>query len=196
VGRGAKTGPDNHNWKGGRSVASNGYILVRVGVEHPMADVRGYAYEHRLIAQASAGRVLRDDEHVHHINEDKSDNRPENLEIVTFAEHRLRHRTADRGLRLPGEDNATVACACGCGATFDRYDANGRPRVYISGHNPGQAPARDAVMGALGSGPRTVAELVAATGSSARAVRVLVSKLARQRVICRVSHGVYAEKAV
>ena len=33
----------NSNWRGGRSLASNGYILLRVGIKHPLADVRGYA---------------------------------------------------------------------------------------------------------------------------------------------------------
>jgi hypothetical protein len=33
-------GARNPNWKGGRLVASNGYVLVRVGVGHHLADVR------------------------------------------------------------------------------------------------------------------------------------------------------------
>lgn len=64
-------GAKNGIWKGGRSVASNGYVLVRVGVEHHLADVRGYAYEHRLVAEEKIGRRLRDDEHVHHVDGDK-----------------------------------------------------------------------------------------------------------------------------
>src|SRR4051812_41815968 len=46
---------DNPNWRGGRSIASNGYIIVRVGVGHHLADVRGYAYEHRLVAEQKLG---------------------------------------------------------------------------------------------------------------------------------------------
>lgn len=46
-----RRGANNHMWRGGRSVASNGYMLVRVGVDHPLADVRGYAYEHRIGAR-------------------------------------------------------------------------------------------------------------------------------------------------
>jgi hypothetical protein len=38
-------------------------------------------------------------------------------------------------LRLPGEQNVSVVCLCGCGAHFPKYDATGRPRCYISGHN-------------------------------------------------------------
>lgn len=192
MGRGAKPGPENHQWKGGRVIASSGYVLIRVGVDHPMADVRGYAYEHRVQAQASTGRALRDDEHVHHINGNKSDNRPENLEVVTAAEHCLRHRTAGVHRRLPGEANPTVACGCGCGATFERYDAMGRPRQYVSGHNPALTPKRDAVIRELASGHRTVQDLARATGISQHAVRVMVSRLAREGSIERVARGVYA----
>lgn len=49
------TGEKNGLWKGGRSVASNGYVLIRVGVDHPLADVRGYAYEHRVVAEQKKG---------------------------------------------------------------------------------------------------------------------------------------------
>ncbi len=28
-----------------------------------------------------------------------------------------------------------VPCACGCGATFRRFNAHKRPRLYVQGHN-------------------------------------------------------------
>lgn len=55
------SGPKNGNWKGGRVVDPRGYALVRVGAEHPLADVRGYAYEHRIAGGAEPGQhILRD----------------------------------------------------------------------------------------------------------------------------------------
>lgn len=131
-------GPANPNWRGGRSVASNGYIIVRVGFEHHLADVRGYAYEHRIVAEQKIGRRLHDGEQVHRINGIKTDNRPENIEVVaSIAHHRVEHRTRSRGLRLPGEENPRVACACGCGELFAKFDSSNRPRRFVTGHNSG-----------------------------------------------------------
>lgn len=53
----------NGNWRGGRVVDPRGYVLIRVGVGHPLADVRGYAYEHRLIAAKNASVIGKQ---VHH----------------------------------------------------------------------------------------------------------------------------------
>lgn len=129
-------GPRNGNWKGGRTVASSGYVLLRVGTDHHLADVRGYAYEHRVIAEKKIGRRLKPGEQVHHRNRVRDDNRPENLEVAkSLAHHRVLHRTTGKGRRRPGELNRTVECACGCGETFPRFGPWGRPRRYVSGHN-------------------------------------------------------------
>lgn len=135
--RGARSGPENHNWRGGRSVASTGYVLIRVGVGHPLADVRGYAYEHRVVMTEQLGRELSPREHVHHKNGDKLDNRPENLEVLTAWQHQAEHRRKIRAfpLQAPETLNPVVACACGCGAMFRQFDSMHRPRRFISGHN-------------------------------------------------------------
>jgi hypothetical protein len=120
----------------GRSLASNGYVLIRVGKDHPLADVRGYAYEHRLVASKTIGRWVLPCEQVHHRNEIKTDNRPENLEVLaSLAEHRFRHRKSASNRRKPGEPNPELRCECGCGATFYKFDSCGRPRTFVSGHN-------------------------------------------------------------
>jgi hypothetical protein len=44
-------------------------------------------YYYRAVVEADVGRHLRSDEIVHHINGDPSDDRRENLQVVTRAEH-------------------------------------------------------------------------------------------------------------
>ena len=128
-------GPKNGLWKGGRSIASNGYVLIRVGVGHHLADVRGYAYEHRIVAEQVLGRSLRKGELVHHKNGDKQDNEPANIEVFSSAaEHRVKHRRRS-DLRLPSQVNPVVLCGCGCRTQFRLFDMSGRPRRFVSGHN-------------------------------------------------------------
>jgi len=127
-------GSRNPNWKGGRTIASSGYVLVkRPG--HPLADSRGYAYEHRVVAMEKLGRPLHKGEVVHHINGDKLDNRPENLAVLPSNGHHMQAHGGRRDTRRLGEPNPIVACECGCGRTFDKYDQDGRPRRFVSGHN-------------------------------------------------------------
>ena len=89
-------------------IASNGYVLIRVGNGHHLSDIRGYAYEHRIIAERKLKRKLKPNEIVHHKNGIKKDNRPENIEIVNNnAEHYLYHRKY-HDLRKPNEKNVTI----------------------------------------------------------------------------------------
>jgi hypothetical protein len=145
---------ENPNWSGGRVQTSHGYILVK-RPDHPDSDSRGYVYEHRLVAAEKIDRAIRENEHVHHKNGKKTDNRPENLEVLTIAEHRARHRDSDRDLRDPDEPNPTIECACGCEKTLKKYDRSNRPREYLPGHNQRDSPTplQDAVLEALDDGP-------------------------------------------
>lgn len=186
---GSLPGPDNHNWKGGRVVDPRGYVLIKVGVDHPLADVRGYAYEHRLKAYERGDLALDlGPLHVHHKDDNPSNNADENLEVLTPWEHHVRHRSADKGLRMPGEPNPDIICACGCGAVFKRYDSSGRPRAYVSGHNPQPAPTLTAILNVLRSSERqmrvrTIADEIATTP---RAVSVGLQKLRQNGLVVRV----------
>lgn len=82
-------GNDNWMWKGGIKSPRKGYIQIKVE-DHPHA-VGGYVYEHRYVMEKHIGRFLKTNEHVHHKNGDKHDNRIENLELLTQIEHLKRH---------------------------------------------------------------------------------------------------------
>lgn len=123
------------NFKGGK-IISNGYYAIFVGKHHHLADVRGYAYEHRLNAEKKIGRRLLPTEHVHHEDRNKLNNAENNLKVfASQAEHFLHHRKEGSKRRLPNERNPLIKCACGCGDKLRKFDSTNRPRKYIHGHN-------------------------------------------------------------
>jgi len=75
---------------GHKKVRSDGYIYIYFP-DHPKSSAEGYIMEHILVMEAIIGRHLLLDECVHHKNEKRSDNRKENLELMTKSEHMSYH---------------------------------------------------------------------------------------------------------
>lgn len=77
-----RTGALSANWRGGRIVDQDGYVLVYC-VGHPAARkyLPNHVLEHRLVMETHLGRLLLPGEVVHHKNKAKQDNRLENLEV-------------------------------------------------------------------------------------------------------------------
>src|SRR5574343_647066 len=61
-------------------VFKSGYKLILIPT-HPRADAHGYVREHILVIEAKIGRSLRGKEVCHHIDGNKMNNDPNNLEI-------------------------------------------------------------------------------------------------------------------
>ena len=79
-------GADHPQWKGGRYIRKDGYVFVR-NPKNPLKLI----LEHRLVMSNYIGRELTISEHVHHKNENKSDNRIENLELLSHGQHTTLH---------------------------------------------------------------------------------------------------------
>ena len=70
--------------QGDGHINSNGYRCI------------GNSLEHRLVMEDHLDRPLRSDEHVHHINGDRLDNRLENLEMWVVRRQPAGQRVTDR----------------------------------------------------------------------------------------------------
>lgn len=66
------------------SISKSGYVVRSDGV-----------YEHRFVMELAIGRKLLRNEHVHHKNGIKSDNRIENLELLSASDHHREHMTSE-----------------------------------------------------------------------------------------------------
>lgn len=82
-------------WKISHTVEKGDYDYAVVP-DHPDATERGYVLHHRVIMENHLDRRLKEDEVVHHINEDTKDNRIENLKVISDSEHRRHHAFTGR----------------------------------------------------------------------------------------------------
>lgn len=85
-------GKDANGYKGGKYIASTGYIAILITDDDPfvcMRTARGTTYEHRHIMAKHLDRPLTRFEHVHHRDGNKTNNSIDNLELVNGQTHCL-----------------------------------------------------------------------------------------------------------
>lgn len=79
-------------WKNWKTIKKGGYLYAKLP-EHPNASINGYVLEHRVVMENKIGRLLKNKEEVHHIDGNRHNNSPENLEIKMNGEHQRFHST-------------------------------------------------------------------------------------------------------
>jgi len=86
-----RRGNQHPAWTGGRSITSGGYVLMSIEnypaerhliLEKMLRPGRREILEHRAVVALALGKPLRPNQHIHHINKNRTDNRLENLQLV------------------------------------------------------------------------------------------------------------------
>ena len=99
-----------------------GYQYCRTEPRHPRANAKGLYPLHRVLAENKIGRLLEKHEIVHHKDEDKDNNDPSNLEVMTRAEHSRLHM-----------ENTPIEHECAvCGTEFKLSTSVSRQRLRRS----------------------------------------------------------------
>ena len=94
-------GKNNPSWKSDTKISTYGYRMVRV-LDHPFRNSSDFVFEHRLAAEQylltdetsieiDGKKYLKPDLEVHHKDQDKLNNGPNNLLILTKSEHKTLH---------------------------------------------------------------------------------------------------------
>lgn len=77
------------------------YIMVYMPSHH-RAKVNGMVYEHILVAERKLGRMLKPKEVVHHEDEDKQNNNPDNLYVFKTDSDHIRYH--HNGIKIKVDD--------------------------------------------------------------------------------------------
>ena len=94
-------GKDNPTWKTDEKITHYGYRKIRK-LDHPFKDCDGFVFEHRLVAEKyllneensieiDGKRYLKPEYDVHHIDENRLNNDPINLQVLLKGKHKSYH---------------------------------------------------------------------------------------------------------
>lgn len=90
-------GRNNPTWKKDIKISNYGYRMIRV-LDHPFRNHQDWVFEHRLVAEKfllteensveiNGKKYLKPEYDVHHKNEDRLNNSPENLLVLLHGDH-------------------------------------------------------------------------------------------------------------
>lgn len=106
---GAQKGERNHQYRSGRHIDLDGYVLCLAPQEQRRASNGSYASEHRLVMERTIGRRLRDGEVVDHIDGLTLHNHPDNLRLFETNSDHLRSTIQGKPHRVSKEGQRNIA---------------------------------------------------------------------------------------
>jgi hypothetical protein len=107
---------------------STGYIFF-TDKEHPLAYAsNGKVYYHRHVVSLKLNRWLKSNEFVHHIDGNRENNHPDNLEITSNAEHARQHAEKQGRVKI------TAKLCPICGHPFSQKEATQKYCSHECGH--------------------------------------------------------------
>jgi hypothetical protein len=132
-GEGAQPGKENHQYKTGRRIDLDGYVLVTAPKDHPYARQRTnrsgkLIYEHRLVLEQHLGRYLLPEEVVDHIDGLTLHNAPENLRLFASNGEHLATTTTGRTKLWSAQGRQNIGTRTDRGKVLQRVDSYGQRR--------------------------------------------------------------------
>lgn len=83
-----QVGPENANWRNGLTLSAGGYLCF---TSSPANGAHAGKPVHTVIAEWKYKRSVEKGEHVHHVDGNKLNNSPDNLEIMLASDHARYH---------------------------------------------------------------------------------------------------------
>ena len=139
----------------------------------------GYVYEHIYIAEKYLDRAIRDDEIVHHLDGNKSNNRVENLLVISESQHAKLHNWIDKGAPFEesggeqgmnsGKPKSISTCEV-CGVTLQkRQEKYCSTACYRAGSRKCQHPSKEELKTLLENNSReAVGRMFGVSGNSVK----------------------------
>lgn len=128
---------------------NNGYNLIKP-TDSNDAMSNGFQYEHIAVAEKKLGRELKKGEVVHHLDENKQNNSPDNIIIfATNAEHTAFHKgNKEIYFDSDGIAHVDVGNKClNCGCVIDKHAKLCRKCYLIKHHS--SIPEKDELLNLL-----------------------------------------------
>ena len=111
--------PTNKKTQGEGHLSSDGYIFIRLP-SHPRSRPNGYVKRAVLVVERVLGRFISEHEDVHHVNGVKTDDRPENLAVLSHSAHARYHITVATSCRDCGRTHKARGLCSSCYGKYQR----------------------------------------------------------------------------